>query len=114
MLSLLITAPEPPAFLLPDGKYLTSSHRKFSCIISSMSTSHLTVCIHLDDIFGDPATFTMLICTPYPDPCRIIVPGAGFFAGDFPAIHPRAAEHHLGGRILRQPADVARVLPARS
>ena len=32
VLSLLIIAPEPPAFLFFDGEFLTSSHRKFYCI----------------------------------------------------------------------------------
>src|SRR5215469_5640443 len=79
-LSLLITAQEPPAFLLLDGKFLASAYRQFSCIISNANASYPAICVHLDDISGNPPTFTSLIGTPYPYPCWIIVPGAGFFA----------------------------------
>src|SRR5436305_1980352 len=75
-LFLLIAAPEPPTFLVLDDEFLTSSNRQFSGIVSSVSGSCLTACIHLDDIFGHPAAFFSLIGTPNPNPCSIVLPGA--------------------------------------
>src|SRR5258708_15847218 len=79
-LSLLIAAPDPPAFLVLDGEFLASSNRQFSGIVRSGSGSRLAVCIHLDDIFRYPAAFFSLIGTPYPNPCRIVLPGTVSFA----------------------------------
>src|SRR6266568_4378621 len=79
-LSLLIVAPEPPAFFLLDGQFLSSNHRQFSCVVGSGSGSRQAVCAHLDNILGNPAAFSSLIGTPYPDPGRVVVPGAVSFA----------------------------------
>src|SRR5260370_28501916 len=79
-LSLLIVAPEPPAFFLLDGQFLSSNHRQFSCVVGSGRGSRQAVGAHVDDILGNPAAFSSLIGTPYPDPGRVVVPATVSFA----------------------------------
>ncbi len=78
MLSLLIKTPNPSTFLFLSSKFLSDNHCKLCCSIGVSSSTFRIIHIKANHILWYPATSSMLIGTPYPNPIRIVIPKIRF------------------------------------